>query len=54
MKRRLFSKAMLYAMKGVDGGKEKGDIVCSRGSEAGGGGEVVHMENDTKFAAATQ
>ena len=38
---------MLYAIKGVDGGKEKGDIVCTRGSE--GGGDVVHMENDTKF-----
>lgn len=47
MKRRLFSQAMLYAIKGVDGGKEKGGIVCTRGSE--GGGEVVHMENDTKF-----
>ena len=50
MKRRLFSQAMLYAIKGVDGGKEKGGIVCSRGSEEGG--EVVHMENDTKFCCS--
>lgn len=48
MKRRLFSQAMLYAIKGVHGGKEKGGIVCSGGSEEGGG-EVVDMENDTKF-----
>ena len=52
MKRRLFSQAMLYAIKGVDGGKEKGGIVCSGGSEEGGGGEVVHMENDTKFCCS--
>lgn len=38
MKRRLFSQAMLYALKGVDGEKEKGGIVCSGGSEEGGGG----------------
>ena len=51
MKRRLFSQAMLYAIKGVDGGKEKGGIVCSGGSEEGGG-EVVDMENDTKFCCS--
>ena len=51
MKRRLFSQAMLYAIKGVDGGKEKGGIVCSGGSEEGGG-EVVHMENETKFCCS--
>jgi len=27
MKRRLFSQAMLYAIKGVDGGKEKGALL---------------------------
>ena len=44
---------MLYAIKGVDGGKEKGGIVCSGGSEEGGGAaEVVHMENDTKFCCS--
>ena len=50
MKRRLFSHAILYAINGVDGGKEKGGIVCSGGSE--GGGEVVYMENDTKFCCS--
>ena len=51
MKRRLFSQAILYAINGVDGGKEKGGIVCSGGSEEGGG-EVVYMENDTKFCCS--
>lgn len=53
MKRKLFSQAMLYAIKGVDGGKEKGDIVCSGGSEEGGG-RLFTWKMIQNFAAATQ
>ena len=43
---------MLYAIKGVDGGKEKGDIVWSRGS--GAGGRLFTWKMIQNFAAATQ
>ena len=46
---------MLYAIKGVDGGKEKGGIVCSGGSEeGGGGGRLFTWKMIQNFAAATQ
>ena len=63
MKRRLFSQAMLYAIKGVDGGKEKGGIVCSGGSEEGVGGGCSHgkwykillqQHNNTQYCADVQ
>ena len=58
MKRRPFSQVMLYAMKGVNGEKEKGDIVWSSGRGGGEDGKMIQnfakQHNNTQYCADVQ